>query len=385
MKITLIGPAYPFRGGIAHFTGLLYRYLSRNHSVEVVTFSRQYPSILFPGQTQRETDGEGLAIPTKRMIDSINPLTWVRTGRHIARESPDLVIFMYWLPFFAPAYASIASRVKRGSGARVLFLCHNIIPHEKRIGDRLLTRRAFRHADTFIVQSREVERDLLSILPSARYRMLPHPIYEIFGNAVPKDEARARLRLDHSKIILFFGFIRPYKGLETLLRAMPDIRKRIDLHCLVVGESYEDITPYRQLIREGNYESAVTLVQQYVPAEDVRLYFSAADCVVLPYRSATQSGIVQIAYQFSKPAIVTDVGGLSEIVLDNQTGFVVPPDNPSALASAVIRFYEEHREEEFVRNIGPEREKYRWDHFVRGIEEIVLSSTPPPPSSEAVS
>ncbi len=224
------------------------------------------------------------------------------------------------------------------------------------------------------MQSREVEKDLLSIVPSATYRVLPHPIYEIFGDPVSKEEARSRLSLQQRNIILFFGFVRPYKGLETLLRAMPTIRKKIDLHLLVVGESYEDITPYQQLIASGACESSVTFVQRYVPAEEVKLYFSSADCVVLPYRSATQSGIVQIAYQFSKPAIVTDVGGLSEIVLDGRTGFVVPPDDPDAFARAVVRFYEEHREAEFVRNIGEEREKYQWHHFVRGIEELARSS-----------
>jgi len=373
MKIILIGPAYPYRGGIAHFTGLLYKHLTKSHDVEVVTFSRQYPKFLFPGQTQLEATGENLIIPSMQLVDSLNPLTWIRTGRSIARSNPDLVIFMYWLPFFALAYAAIAARIKRGSRANVLFLCHNIIPHENRIGDRFLTKRAFRYGDAFVVQSREVKKDLLSILPAAVHRVLPHPIYEIFGNAIPKKEARERLGFNHQKIILFFGFIRAYKGLDTILRAMPAIRKKVDVHLLVVGESYEDLGLYQRLVGSGGLESSVTFVRQYVPANEVKLFFSAADCVVLPYKSATQSGIVQIAYQFTKPVIATDVGGLSEIVLEGRTGFVVPPDDPDALGRAVIRFYEENREEDFVRNVGQEKEQYGWNHFVQGIEELVRS------------
>lgn len=371
MRIVIIGPAFPFRGGIAHFNALLYKHLSKRHSVEVMTFSRQYPKILFPGTSQVESGSGGFAIPAEPIIDSINPLTWLSTARRIKRSQPDLVIFAHWLPFFGLCYGSIMRLLKRKTNLRVLLLCHNIVPHEKRIGDRLFTRFLFRYVDYFIVQSKKVEKDLLFFVPEAKYVLSPHPVYELFGEPVQKNYAKREIGFDDEKIILFFGFVRPYKGLDLLLHAMPRILDRVKLRLLVVGEFYEDIQQYIAILRSNGSEGHVTFISQYVEESRVSFYFSASDIVVLPYRSATQSGIVPIAYQLDKPVIATDVGGLSEVVKQGKTGFIVPPNDSESLAEAVIKFYEDSLEEKFVSNVRVEKEKFSWESFVKGIEDLV--------------
>lgn len=371
MKIVLIGPAYPLRGGIAHYIALLYRHLSKRHQVDVVTFSRQYPRLLFPGKSQEERDGVDVAIPTEQLIDSINPFTWLSAARRIASKKPDLLIFKYWLPFFGPCFGFISRQVKNKTGAKVLFICDNVIPHERRPGDVVFTRYAFSAVDYFLVQSSSVQKDLLSLWPTATWRFAHHPIYEIFGEAIPKSEARRTLGLSDERVILFFGYVRRYKGLQTLLKAMPLVLKTMRVKLLVVGEFYDDESAYQTLIRDMNLQDHITVKSDYVPNDEVKLYFSACDVVVLPYSSATQSGIVQIAYQFDRPVIATNVGGLPEVVLDGKTGFLVPPDDPERLAEAIVRFYREEREDEFVANVRVEKKQYSWDRLVEVIEDFV--------------
>ncbi|MEK6565584.1 MAG: glycosyltransferase, partial [Bacteroidota bacterium] len=277
------------------------------------------------------------------------------------------------MPFFAPCYGVIARQVKKRTGAKILFICDNVIPHEKRPGDTMLTRFAFRAVDFFIVQSKAVERELLAFHPSAQYRFVPHPVYEIFGRSLRKSEARKKLRIREKRVILFFGFVRKYKGLHTLLDAMPRMLEKIKLRLLVVGEFYGDERVYRKQISDLGLEQNVLVYSEYVPNVDVGMYFSACDVVVLPYVSATQSGIVQIAYQFDKPVIATGVGGLAEVVLDKKTGFIVPPENPNALADAVVRFYKEKREQLFRANVLKEKKKYSWNTLVKGIEQLAES------------
>ena len=370
MKIVLVGTAYPLRGGIAHYLALLYKHLSARHRVEIVTFSRQYPALLFPGKSQKEEGGESVAVPSVPLIDSINPFTWWSAGRAIARGNPDVVVFKYWLPFFGPCFGTIARVVRKRTNGRVVFICDNVIPHEPRPGDRMFTRFAFRSVDFFIVQSGAVERDLRSFWPSARYALVPHPIYEIFGRSMPKVKARQQLGIaPRERVLLFFGYIRAYKGLMTLLRAMPAIRAQIPVRLLVVGEFYEDDEPYRKVIDELGIAQSVDLRGDYVPNEKVAPFFCAADVVVLPYRSATQSGIVQIAYQFDKPVIATDVGGLTEVVRDGVSGLIVPAENHEALADAVIRFFKKRMEGRLTLGVKKEKKKYSWDALVRAIEE----------------
>jgi len=370
MNIVIVGTAYPLRGGIAHYNALLYKHLSKRHSVAIVTFSRQYPSILFPGKTQDEQGGIENALPTEQLIDSINPFTWYTAAKAIARKKPDLLIFKYWLPFFGPCFGTISRLVRRWTGTKVLFICDNVIPHEKRFGDRAFTRYAFRPVDAFIVMSAAVEKDLNSFWPGSRYVLVPHPVYEIFGSGVPKDKARAVLGVADERVILFFGYVRRYKGLHILLDAMPAILKSVNLKLLIVGEFYDDEQKYRNQIAANGIQKNVVVHSDYVPNEEVSKYFSAADIVVLPYVSATQSGIVQIAYQFDKPVIATDVGGLSEVVLNGRTGFIVKPEAPEAVADAVVRFYKDERESEFVRNVKEEKKKYSWDNIVQAIERL---------------
>lgn len=372
MKIVIVAAAYPFRGGIAHHTALLYRELSRKHSVEIATFTRQYPKFLFPGTTQHEEGGELLRVPTTQMIDSINPFTWIKTGLWIRQRNPDLIIFAYSMPFFAPSFGTIAAIGRRSGRTKILFLCHNIIPHEPIRGDTLLTRYAFSFADYFIVQSDQVERDLLKLVPNARYAVSPHPIYEMFGPPRPQKESRTKLGLSASKVILFFGYVRRYKGLGVLVDAMKHVKDRLpDIVLLVVGEFYEDEETFRNQVAAMGLQDSVKFVSHYVPQDQVADYFSAADVVVLPYLSATQSGIAQVGYNFDKPLIGTDVGGLGEVIRHGKTGYVVPPNDPKALADAIIEFYREDREEEFIRNVKVEKKKYSWANMAATIEKLV--------------
>jgi glycosyltransferase involved in cell wall biosynthesis len=374
MRIALVGTAYPFRGGISHYNALLYSELKKSHEVDVITFKRQYPQLLFPGKTQQETEGELLRVPSEQLIDSVNPLNWISVGKNLRKRGVDLLIFKYWLPFFGPSFGTIAKFTKQGTRTKVLFICDNVIPHEHRPGDAAFTRFAFNQADFFIVQSETVERDLVRFKPGARYRKVPHPVYNLFGEPVDRLQARNTLGIQRKHLMLFFGYVRPYKGLNVLLQAMAQLTTKLDVELLVVGEFYEGEGSYRNQIRELGLNGNVTLHPEYVSNRDVRTYFSAADVVVLPYLSATQSGIAQIAYNFNKPVIATDVGGLGEVVLNGKTGFLVPPNNAEALADAIQRFFADKKEEEFARNVGQEKEKYTWGAMVRAIESLTAEN-----------
>lgn len=370
MNIIIVGTAYPLRGGISHYNALLYEELSKKHHVQIITFKRQYPSFLFPGKTQKETGGELMRVPSEVLVDSINPLNWLSVGNEINRRAPDLIIFKYWLPFFGPCFGTIARRAKRNGRTKVVYICDNVIPHERRPGDMAFTRYAFAPADGFIVQSDAVEKELNSFWPDARYKNVPHPVYNIFGEGIPKQEARDELHLRAERYLLFFGYVRAYKGLDVLLRALAIARKELDVRLLVVGEFYDDEQKYRQLIKDLQMEDAVTVNADYVANDRVGRYFSAADAVVLPYISATQSGIAQIAYNFDTPVIATDVGGLGEVVLNNKTGFLVPPNNPQALARSIVQYYRENREPEFTAHVREEKKKYTWEALVTAIEGL---------------
>ncbi|NOY05797.1 MAG: glycosyltransferase [Chlorobi bacterium] len=382
MNIVIIGTAYPLRGGIAHYVGLLYKYLSRRHDVTVVTFKRQYPKLLFPGKSQEETGDPGIPLESHLWIDSINPWTWLTTGLRVRRMKPDLVIYKFWLPFFAPAYGVIAAIAKWRRATRTLFICDNIIPHERRPGDRLFTRFAMRFVDLYLVQSRSVESDLLSLKPGAKYVLQPHPVYEIFGEELEREIARERLNETHPEldlspgenIVLFFGYVRDYKGLDVLLDALPFLLEQREVRVLVVGEFYSDEKKYREQVERLGIGSHVYFHSSYVPNDEVSLFFSAADVVALPYHSATQSGIVQIAYNFNRPVVATDVGGLAEVVIHGRTGYIVAPHDPKAFAQALTRFFTEDRFVEFRKNVLEEKKKYTWDSMVEAIESLAADS-----------
>lgn len=382
MNIVILGPAHPYRGGIAHSTASLTAQLRKRHQVTMVTFSRQYPGFLFPGKSQEESGPpheEINAVPVPRWVDSINPLNWIVAGRRIARLKPDVLVVRYWLPFFGPCFGTIVRIVKRTTRATIIYLCDNIIPHERRPGDVLFTKYAFPPADGFIVQSGEVERQLLQYFPHARYRKAPHPVYDRFGTGIPKEKAGEILGIRQNHVLLFFGIIRKYKGLGVLLDAFAEFLAEArrsgdpwqDALLLVVGEFYEDEQAYRDQAEQLKISERVMFVSGYVPTETVATYFCASDVAVLPYFSATQSGIAQIAYNFNIPVITTSVGGLAEIVIHGKTGFLVPPGDPKALAGMMREFYAGKHGEQFAAAITEEKKKYTWEFLAENIEQLI--------------
>jgi len=370
MKIVIVSPAYPLRGGIANFTAQLYQELSLEHDVIVFTFKRQYPKIFFPGKTQFE-DGEDIEkIPTRIRIDSINPLTWISTAKEIIKVKPDLVIFKYWLPFFAPCYSFIAKRIEKNSNAKLLAVCHNIIPHEKRPGDNYLSKLFLSKMEYFVLLSDEVQKDLLKFVIKPKSKVLPHPVYSRFGKSVDKQIAKKHLNIDEGNYVLFFGFIRDYKGLDVLLNALSYLKNK-NIKLIVAGEFYSDKEKYLQLIDELNLKQNVIMFNDFIPTDKVKYYFSAADAIILPYKDATQSGIVQIAINFRKPVIATDAGGLSEVIEDGKMGYIVSKGNPEQIAEAISKFYDGKKEQEFSENIGSLSEKYSWKRFTEGLFELI--------------
>jgi D-inositol-3-phosphate glycosyltransferase len=363
---------HPYRGGIAHFTEALYRGLeARGHEVTPLTFSRQYPERLFPGKTQYEP-GAAAHLEAARMLDSINPLTWRHTARYIAQLAPDALLFKYWMPFFAPALGSIVRHLRR-RGIPSIGVVHNALPHERQPGTLALTRYALNACHGLIVMSEAVEKDLRSAGVTASVRRVAHPVYDVFGQPPPTGDARAALGLPAAApVALFFGFIRGYKGLHVLLDAMPQVVRALpDFRLVVAGEFYEDPVPYREQIRRYGLEAHVILHDRYIPGNEVGRYFAAADVIVQPYVTATQSGVAQIAYHFDKPLIVTDTGGLAEIVPHERAGLVVPPGNPEALANAVVRFFSEDLKQRLTEGVRQEKQKYSWDRVHETVEALL--------------
>lgn len=370
MRVVIIGPAFPLRGGIAHFAALLYKKLTRKkHQVALISFKKQYPSLFFPGKTQYDEGKPLIKAPSIPMIDSINPLSWFKTIFFIRAYKPDLVIFQYWMPFFAPCYTSILIGVKF-LNVPVFYICHNIIPHEKKPGDKFLTRMAFGLVDAFVVQSKAVLADLHQIRKKALYQMVYHPIYTIFPEVNGKITAQKKLHIQKGRVILFFGIIRKYKGLDVLIRAMPSVLAKIDVSLIVCGEFYEERKEYLKLAADLGIQDHIRFEDRFIPNEKVGLYFTATDLVVLPYISATQSGIVQLAYHYNRPVIVTNVGGLAEPVINGKTGYVVPPESPVALARAIVQFYREKKEKSFSTYIQKEKDKYSDDNLIKAIESL---------------
>jgi D-inositol-3-phosphate glycosyltransferase len=374
MKITILSSAYPLRGGISHFIGLLYKELAKNNDVSVITFKRQYPIILFPGKSQFESEETVEKIPTKILVDSINPLNWINVGNKIKNDSPDLLIFKYWIPFFAPCFGTISRIAKKNGRTKVLTICDNIIPHEKKPGDTTITKYFFKYVDYFVMLSKKVQEDLLKLKPEAKSKILPHPIYSNFGQPIDKKEARKFLNLpEDGKLILFFGFIRDYKGLDVLLEAMKMLNAELNVRLIVAGEYYSNEEKYNKIIKALGLQNKLYPFTDFIPTSKVKFYFSACDAVILPYRNATQSGIVQIAMNFHKPVIATNVGGLTEVISDNSTGFIVEKENPQKLATAIENFYLQNKEKQFVSNIIKETNKYSWNTFTEGLFDLIKS------------
>jgi glycosyltransferase involved in cell wall biosynthesis len=372
LKIVIIGTAFPFKGGLASFNErLAYSLQEQGHEVEIVTFTLQYPGFLFPGKTQysEEPAPEGLKI--SRRINSVNPFNWLQQGARIRKRKPDLVIVKFWLPFMGPAFGTLLRAIRKNRHTKVISVLDNVIPHEKRAGDVPFTRYFLKPVDGFLSMSHEVLRDLRSFEPEKPAVFSPHPVYDIYGEPIPKSEARKQLQLlPEGRYLLFFGYIRKYKGLDILLEAMADERIAAEgIRLIVAGEYYGDKEYYDLLIDKLQIRDRLHLFTDFIPNTEVRNYFSAADCVVQPYRTATQSGISQIAYHFEKPMIVTAVGGLPEIVPDNKVGFVTPVD-PKAITEAILRFYREDKEHAFSDNLREEKKKYSWTHFTDNLMKL---------------
>ena len=371
-KIVIIGSAYPLRGGLSAYNERLARaYMQNGDEVTIYTFSLQYPGFLFPGKTQYSSDPPPADLDIRVEVNSINPLTWFAIGKKIKKLKPDLVIIKFWIPFMAPCLGTIARIIRKNKKSKVVSIIDNIIPHEKRPGDRLLANYWVNSVDGFIAMSKSVLTDLETFDKSKPKLFCPHPLYDNFGEIIEKRKARDLLNLvTDGKYILFFGFIRDYKGLDLLLKAMADERIReSDIHLIVAGEYYTDRKPYDEIIKKEQLGDSVILATDFIADADVAKYFSAADLVVQPYKDATQSGVTQIAYHFNKPMITTDVGGLAEIVPDGKVGYVVNPE-VKEIADAILRFYENDKEKAFVEGVKQEKMKYTWENMLRTIDKL---------------
>jgi glycosyltransferase involved in cell wall biosynthesis len=372
MKIVILGSAHPLRGGLAAYNErLASEYQKQGAEVIIYSFSLQYPSILFPGKSQYtdEPAPENLSIRTR--INSINPLNWIRIGNEIRKLRPDLVIVKFWMPFMAPCLGTICRIIRKNGHTRIISIIDNIIPHEKRPGDSLLASYFVGAVDGFIAMSRSVLKELEQFDQHKPKLFSPHPLYDHFGDIIAKAEAKRRLDLDPDwNYALFFGFIRDYKGLDLLLRALPDPRIReLKLKLLVAGEFYCDSAPYLKIIEENQLDDLVIMSNDFIPDSNVRNYFCASDLVIQPYKSATQSGVTQIAFHFNKPMIITNVGGLAEFVPDGKTGYVVDTD-PQLIADAIYKYCKENKEQEFSAEVAIEKEKYSWKKMTEAIETL---------------
>ena len=373
MKVVIIGPAYPLRGGLATYNERLARaFQAAGDAVRIVTFSLQYPDFLFPGQTQFSTEAGPADVAIEVSLNSVNPLSWLAVGRKLRRERPDVVVFRFWLPFMGPALGTVARLVRGNGHTRVVAITDNVIPHEGRPGDGPLTRYFLSACDGFVTMSRSVLSDLRRLGfggKPAVYR--PHPLYDNFGPIKSKADALAALNLPADvRYVLFFGFIRAYKGLDILLEALADARlTHLPIKLIIAGEFYEDAAPYEALIKAHKLENRIVRATDFIPNEKVVDYFCAADLIMQPYKNATQSGVSQIAYHFERPMLVTDVGGLAELIPDGVVGYVVPP-TPAAIADAVVDFFAAQREAAFSAGVREQKKQFSWPVMVAALKEV---------------
>lgn len=380
-KVVIIGPAHPLRGGLATFNQRLAKeFINTGYDCSIYSFSLQYPNFLFPGKTQYsdEPAPEGLIIHTA--INSVNPLNWIKIGNRLKKEKPDIIVVRYWLPFMGPALGTILRRVRKNKHTRIVCIADNVIPHEKRPGDKPFTSYFLKSCDAFITMSEKVMNDLRLFEKDKPARLVQHPLYDNFGPIIPKSDARKHLGLsENEKIILFFGFIRKYKGLDLLLEAMHILQQPgfnpntstssvPNLKLLIAGEFYEDEKQYHEQIEKLGIKDQLILKTDFIPDSEVQYYLCAADAVIQPYRNATQSGVTPLAYHFEKPMIVTNVGGLPSLVPDEKAGLVVEP-NPAAIADGILKFYQ-LGENYFIPHLRSEKQKYSWQNIVKAVTNL---------------
>ena len=368
LHIVIVGTAYPFRGGLATFNQrLAQQFQQEGHKVEIVTFTTQYPSFLFPGKTQYSTEEPPKDLSIRRAINSCNPLAWLRVGKQLKKQKPDLVICCYWMAFFAPAFATIERIVRKNGHTRCIALVHNMIPHEPSVLDKLFAPWFVRQTDGFVALSQSVVEDIAKLGDELKPAACsPHPIYDHYGKRMSKAEACEALGIDDKQdYMLFFGLVRAYKGLDLLIDAFAQVKDELPkLRLLVAGEFYEDEQKYREQIHAGGLDERVIIRNEFIADADLRKYFGAASLIVQPYKSATQSGVTQVAFHFEKPMLVTNVGGLGEIVHHGKMGYAVPPETKE-IAAAISDYYTHDRQASFTEYLRLEKDKYGWDKLTR--------------------
>ena len=355
-KIIIVGPAYPYRGGNALFVSQVYEKLKNNFTVKVFNYKLLYPSVLFPGTTQFDkSDKQVFNIPSERLLNSISPFNWFKVAKKIISEDADLIVFDWWHPFFGPALGTITRLIKKKYKDKILFITENVVSHESNRIDKLLTKYGLKHAAFYLSLSAKVANELQTFSKGRKIFRSELPVYDCYQSKTAFDLQGMRTQLgipENSTVLLFFGYVRKYKGLDILLKAMPSVlKKHPDAYLLIVGEFYDKPDSYFEIINKNNLNDKVKLVNSFVPNEDVEKYYAVSDLVILPYRSATQSGILNVAYGFKKPVVVTDVGGLAEFVEDSKTGFIVKPDSPAEIERGINKFYNLREKEDFAFNI----------------------------------
>lgn len=385
MRICVVGPTYPYRGGIAHYTTLLVRHLREaGHWTRLYSFTRQYPTWLFPGKTDKDTSAAPLRIDCEYVLDPVNPITWWRLCHKVRADAPDVLVLQWWVPYWTPCLTMISRWIKRNTSIKIIYICHNVVPHE---GGGMLDRRlaiaVLRQGDAFIVHSEQDLHRMHVLLSNPKVIKSQHPTYaELAHRSEPGATSSLRRELglpDDRPILLFFGFVRAYKGLEYLIQALPLVLQQQPAHLLVVGEFWQPLPFYQRYAHEFGVEAAITFVNRYVPNEQLGPFFDLADVVVLPYVSATQSGVVQLAFGFGKPVITTRVGGLFEVVQDGVNGLIVPPQDEQALAAAIVRYFGERLGERMAASVrqAAAAQTFSWQRLVECIEQAAREPRAP--------
>lgn len=371
-KVVLVGTAHPFRGGLASYNErLIKEFKDLGDDASIETFTLQYPNFLFPGKTQYSDSPKPEGIEINETVSSVNPFNWIKIGRKIKKQKPDYLIFKFWLPFMGPCFGTIARIAKKNKHTKVISIIDNIIPHEKRIGDKVLSNYFVKPIDGFIAMSQSVLDDLNTFDSNKPKLYNPHPLFDNFGELISREAALKELNLSpENRYILFFGFVRDYKGLDLLLDAYADSRFiEMNVKLIVAGEYYNNEEQYTEQIKRLKLENEVILRNDFIPNEEVKNYFRVADIIAQPYKNATQSGVTQIGYHFEKPILVTNVGGLAELIPHNKVGYVVEP-NSQAIADALVSFFKDNKKEEFEQNVKLEKEKFSWKKMVDTINTL---------------
>ena len=373
MKIDLIGPSYPFRGGISHYTTMLFKHLKKRHTVFFYSFKRQYPRFLFPGKTDKDYSVFTLKDEEiQPVLDSMNPFTWIKTACKIIKDKPDITIIPWWVDFWVPHFLTIIIILKLYSNTKILFICHNVVEHESGLLKKLLSKMVLTKGNFFIVHSKEEKERLINLIGDRNIRENFHPTYKEFNREeITKQKAKENIGIHDERVVLFFGFIREYKGLTYLLEAMPNVLKAVKVKLLIAGEFWENKQNYIDLISKLGINANVQIIDEYIPNEEIPSYFYASDIVILPYTSVTGSGMVQLAYGFNKPVVVSNIGALSQIVIDKKTGFLVEPEDPKAIADSIVDYYHNYNEDEVAENIKKESYRFSWDLIVNKIESFI--------------